>query len=160
MNNMTDYLENKLIDALFRNVGYSIPTTLYIGLFSASPTDTGSQTAEVSTSGTAYARQAISSATSTWSATDSPTSTANPSGGTSATTYTLADIDFPTATADWGTVTSIGILDASSSGNMLWYGDLTVPKTVTTDDTFSIVAGNLSVNIDDQCSSSSSSSGS
>ena len=40
---MSDYLENKLIDQIFRGQAYSFPSTLYIGLLTSAPTDAGSQ---------------------------------------------------------------------------------------------------------------------
>ncbi len=59
-------------------------------------------------------------------------------------------INFPQATASWGTVTSVGVKDSCSStgaDNLLLYGDLDTPKAVTTDDTFTIPAGDLDVTL-------------
>jgi len=48
----SDYLENKVLDHVLRNTSYTPPATVYLGLFTANPTDAGGGT-EVS--GNAYA---------------------------------------------------------------------------------------------------------
>lgn len=143
---MSDYLENKLIDQLFRNVAYTFPTTLYIGLLTAAPSDTGGGT-EVT--GGSYARVSVSNSTTNWAATNSAGSTANPSAGTGGTTSNNNAITFPAPTANWGTVTHFAIFDASTSGNLLWWGALTVSKTVNNGDAApSFAAGALTVQVD------------
>ena len=52
----SNYLEQKLLEHTFRNVAYTSPTTVYLSLFSADPTETGSFTNEA---GAPHARQAI-----------------------------------------------------------------------------------------------------
>jgi hypothetical protein len=59
MSSMTDYLENKIIDWLFRGQSFVPPGPLYIGLFTAVPTDVGGGT-EVTGGG--YARAAVGAA--------------------------------------------------------------------------------------------------
>jgi phage tail sheath gpL-like len=55
-------------------------------------------------------------------------------------------VTFPTATANYdGDVTCLAIVDGSS--NVLFYGELTVSKTVTTGDTFQIAIGNCQVSL-------------
>lgn len=58
----SDYLENAILNYWLRaNVGaYSAPGTVYLALFTADPTDTGSTTNEVTQATNSYARQAIS----------------------------------------------------------------------------------------------------
>lgn len=136
----TNYLENKQIDATFRGVAYTLPATLYVGLFTAAPTDAGGGT-EVS--GGSYARQALAPSTTNWAATNAAGSTASTSSGTSGTTSNNVAITFPTATADWGTVTSFGIFDAASAGNLLVYGALTSSQSIPIGATYSLGAGAL-----------------
>ncbi len=124
---LSNYLENALINATLRNTTYTSPAVVYVGLFITDPTDAGSGT-EVS--GGSYARQ-----TATFGA---------PSDGASTTS---ADITFPTCTADWGTVAFFGIYDASTSGNLLYYGALNNSKTIETGDILKIEAGNLTVTL-------------
>jgi len=124
---LSNYLENALINATLRNTTYTSPAVVYVGLFITDPTDAGSGT-EVS--GGSYARQ-----TATFGA---------PSDGASTTS---ADITFPTCTDDWGTVAFFGIYDASTSGNLLYYGALNNSKTIETGDILKIEAGNLTVTL-------------
>jgi hypothetical protein len=110
-----------------RNTAYTSPATVYVGLFTSDPTDAGSGT-EVS--GGSYARTAV-----TFGA---------PSNGASTNS---AAVEFPQATGDWGTITHIGILDASSSGNLLYHTALDTSKVIQTGDIFKIATGNLSVTL-------------
>jgi hypothetical protein len=125
MAEMSNYLENALINATLRNTGYTSPTTVYLGLYTDDPTDADTGT-EVT--GNAYARQAI-----TFGA---------PSNGVSTNT---AAIEFPQATGSWGTVSYVGIRDASTSGNLLYHTALDASKTIATGDVFRVAIGSLSV---------------
>ena len=127
MSEMSNYLENALINATLRNTSYTSPATVYVALHTADPTDAGTG-AEVS--GGSYARTSA-----TFGA---------PSDGSSTTT---ADITFPTATASWGTVTHIGIWDASTSGNLLYHTPLDTSKAIDSGDVFKILTGNLTVTL-------------
>ena len=129
MAEFSNYLENALINAVLRNTTYTSPATVYVSLYTSDPTDADSGT-EVSTSGTGYARTAV-----TFGA---------PSNGVSTNS---ADVTFPTATASWGTVTHIGIHDASTSGNLLFHTPLDTAKTIDSGDIFKITTGNLSVTL-------------
>lgn len=145
---MSDYLENKLIDHVFRGVAYTAPTNLYIGLLTAAPSDTGGGT-EVSTTSTGYGRVTVAASVSTWAATNGATTTTNPSSGTTGTTSNNAAITFGVPTATWGSITHFGIYDAATAGNLLFWGALTTAKTVNNGDAapaFAISA--LSIQID------------
>jgi len=142
---MSDYLENRLIDQIFRGQAFSFPSTLHIGLYTTNPTDTGGGT-EVT--GGAYARVAVSNSLANWAGTQAAASTVA-STGTSGTTSNNNAITFPAPTANWGTINGFGIFDAASSGNLLFWGALTTPKTVNNGDAapaFSAAA--LSIQID------------
>ena len=127
MAEFSNFLENAIINAVLRNTSYTSPTTVYVGLFTNDPTDADTGT-EVS--GGSYARVSV-----TFGA---------PSNGVSTNS---ADVTFPTATSSFGTVTHIGIHDASTGGNLLFYTDLSVSKTIDTGDIFKITTGNLSVTL-------------
>jgi len=143
---MSNYLENKLLDHVFRGVTYTPPSTIYIALFTATPDDTGGGT-EVS--GNAYARVALNPSTTNWAATNGATTTTNPSSGTSGTTSNNSAITFPTATpSNWGTVVAVGIFDASTSGNLLFWGPLSASQVVNAGSTFSFAISQLGVQID------------
>jgi len=141
MSAMSDYLENKLIDQLFRGQTAPTTTTLYVGLLTAAPSDSGGGT-EVS--GGSYARVAVTSSLANWAGTQSAASTVA-SSGTGGQTSNNAAITFPSPSATWGTVTHFGIYDASSGGNLLFWGALTISKTINQADTVTFPAASLSV---------------
>ena len=142
---MSDYLENKLTDALFRGQAYTMPATIYVALYTASPSDTGGGT-EVT--GGAYARVAVTSSLANWAGTQAAGSTVASSGATG-TTSNNAAITFPAPTANWGTITHFALMDASSGGNPLFYGALSASKTVNNGDAApQFAAGTLSVQLD------------
>ena len=124
---MSNYLENALINVTLRATAYTAPTTVYVGLYTSDPTDANTGT-EVS--GGSYVRVAA-----TFGA---------PSNGV---TTNSAAVEFPQATADWGVVGWIGILDASTSGNLLYHSPLDVAKTISSGDVLRISIGALSVTL-------------
>lgn len=127
MAEMSNYLENALINGTLRATSYTAPTTVYVGLYTSDPTDANTGT-EVS--GGSYARTAV-----TFGA---------PSNGVS---LNDAAVEFPQCTVDWGTVGWIGILDASTSGNLLYHTALDVSKIISSGDIFKIAIGSLSVTL-------------
>lgn len=127
MAEMSNYLENAVINAVLRNTTYTSPATVYVGLFTSDPTDAGSGT-EVS--GGSYARVAV-----TFGA---------PSNGVSTNS---AAVEFAQATGNWGTVSHIGIHDALTTGNLLFHTALDTSKTIETGDIFKIAIGSLSVTL-------------
>ena len=129
MSGFSDYLEDKVLDHVFGGNAYSAPGTLYVALYTVAPSDTGGGT-EVS--GGAYARQTGAFTVS----------------GTNPTTATnSAAIEYPGATANYGTVVAVGILDASSSGNLLAYSTLDASKVVSSGDVFRFNAGDLDITL-------------
>lgn len=140
MSAASNYLENKILDHVLgegaRN--YTSPAALYLALFKNTGTGTsanlesGVLTDEISSSGTAYGRQAVDFSAA--------------SGGTAASNGTVT---WTTATADWGTVTHVAIMDSSTvgAGNVLFYGNLTTSKIIENGDTFQISNTNLTVSL-------------
>lgn len=141
MSAMSDYLENKLIDQLFRGQTAPTTTTLYVGLLTSAPSDAGGGT-EVS--GGSYARASISSSLANWAGSQSAGST-TASSGTGGQTSNNVAITFATPSANWGTVTHFGIYDAVSGGNLLFWGALTITKTINQADTVTFPAASLSI---------------
>ena len=127
MAEFSNFLENALINAVLRNTTYTSPATVYVSLYTSDPTDADTGT-EVS--GGSYARTAVTMGA--------------PSNGVSTNS---ADVTFPTATASWGTVSHIGIHDASTAGNLLFHTPLDTSKTIDSGDIFKITTGNLSVTL-------------
>jgi len=122
----SDYLENQLIDHIFRTATYTKPTALWYALFTAAPSDSGGGT---ECSGGAYARVNLAPLNTNYNATQG--GTAGASSGTGGLTDNAVPITFPAPSgAGWGLVTHFGIFDASSGGNLLIHGALTVSKTI------------------------------
>lgn len=130
MSNLTNFAENKVIDALLRGQALGTPATWYIGLFTADPGETGAGT-EVT--GGSYARVAVTASLANFAGTQSAGST-TASSGTSGATSNNAAITFPAPTANWGSITHVGICDASASGNVWVWIPLTIAKTVNNGD--------------------------
>jgi len=130
MSSMSDYLENKLVDQLFRGQAYTFPGTLYFALFTANPTDAAGGT-EVT--GGSYARVSVAASLANFAGTQSAGST-TASSGTGGQTSNNGAITFPAPTANWGSVTGMAIFDASSGGNMLIWCALGTAKTVNNGD--------------------------
>lgn len=122
---MSNYLENALINAVLRNTSYTSPSTVYVALYTDNPGEGGTGT-EVS--GGSYARVAA-----TFGA---------PSNGVA---LNSGAIEFAQATASWGTITHAAIYDASTSGNMLLYAQLTTSKAIDSGDVFKFAVGELSI---------------
>lgn len=121
MSQASNYLETAIFNHVFRNTSYTSPASLYVALFTSTATsadvEAGTLTNEVS--GGAYARQAI-----TFGA---PTNGAGSNSGT---------ITFPTASANWGTIRFAAVMDASSSGNVLWWAQLNSDVTINSGNTY------------------------
>ena len=127
MAEMSNYLENALINVTLRATAYTAPTTVYLALYTTDPTDADTGT---ECSGTSYARQSV-----TFGA---------PSNGVSTNS---AAIEFPQAGGAWGTITHIGIRDALTVGNLLYHTPLDASKTIATGDVFRVASGSLSVTL-------------
>lgn len=142
---MADYLENKIIDHVFRATAYTAGANIFIGLSTSACSDSATGT-EVS--GGSYARVSVASGTTNWAGTQSAGSTAV-SSGTGGTTSNNIAITFPAPTANWGSVSHVIFMDASSAGNILFCVALTVAKTVNNGDAApSFATAALSMQID------------
>ena len=103
------------------------PTAWYVALFTTDPTDADTGT-EVS--GGSYARTAVTFSVTGNLATNS------------------AGVEFPAATASWGTVSHIGVYDASTGGNLIIHSALTTAKAITDGDVFRIPLNDLDFTLD------------
>lgn len=134
MGSKNNYLENKVLDHVLGGSDYTRPASVYIALFTSDPGEAGSQTGEPASG--SYARVAVTNNSTNWPAASSGAK----SNGT--------DFTFPTASGSWGTITHFGILDASTSGNMLYYGALAASKVITTGDTAKFATGDIDITED------------
>ena len=150
----SNYLEIKVLDHILSETvrSYTPSSALHIALFSSS-SGAAAATAALesgsnSTSGTgnwgyyeinngSYARQAVTfDAAASGSATTSATIT-----------YPQATADYQSAGSQGNIITHIAVMDAATSGNVLFYGLLSTTKTVTNGDTFQVNAGSLTVSL-------------
>lgn len=125
MDAKSTYLENAILNHVLRNSALASPATVYVALYTVAPTDAGGGT-EVT--GGSYARQAVTFA--------APVAGVCTNSGA---------VTFPSATANWGTVVAMGIFDASSGGNLLYYGNLTTSKIIDNGDQISFANAAISV---------------
>ena len=140
MSAASNFLENKVLDHVLRysTAPYTAPSTLYLALFNntsgnaATNLEAGTLTDEVSTSGTAYARTAI-----TFNAASSGSSTNN------------GAVTFATATASFGSITHVAVMsnDTEGAGDVLFWGAVTTAKTIDTGDTFQVANANLTISL-------------
>jgi UDP-N-acetylglucosamine enolpyruvyl transferase len=132
MGRISDSYSNMLLDLAFSKATNNFPATLYVGLSTTTPTNTGTSVTEPV--GNAYARVAVTN-----NATNFPAASArSKSNGT--------DIVFTTATGSWGTITHFVIYDALTAGNFIAWGALTVPVSVINGATVTFATGSLVIN--------------
>ena len=125
---LSTYLKNKLINGVLRNTQYTVPTKVYLALYSSDPTvaDSGAEL-----SGGNYARIEV--------AFDAPTL---------GVTQNTSDLTFPTATSEWVTATHFGIKDALTSGNLLYFGELSASRKALAGHTILILDGQLTITME------------
>jgi hypothetical protein len=137
-NAATTYLENKLLSFLFKNNAGSLSTpgdSIYVGLATAvSDAEAGSLTEATFGS---YARQQVTAANWTLAS----------SSADQQTVTNAANIEFPASTGTSNTITHAFIVDAASSGNILFVGALDANKTIASGDIFRINASNLTIEL-------------
>lgn len=134
MSGMTSYLQKKLLDHLTGVASYTFPSTLYLSLHTDDPTESGSHSNEVSTSGTGYARVSLAGLIG---AADASSGRAQNS----------ASITFGSPSASWGTITHLGIEDASSAGNMLFWVEGSAARNVGVGQLLRLLAGQLNIRL-------------
>lgn len=145
MSQFSNYLEQALVNHIFRDTAYSAPTSIYIALFTSDPGEDGSG-AEVDPAGTwtDYVRQdaaAGGTKVSGW---------APPADGV---TSNAKVITFPANNgASTVTVTHIGIYDSENAdgltpGNLLFYAPLVSSKSLLQGDVLSFGIGSITVTL-------------
>jgi hypothetical protein len=135
MGSFADYLENALLNHVFgtgegKSLTYAQPDK-YIALCTVAVTDTATGSTITEPSSPSYARKIMA----TWDAAAA--------GATENTNV----ITFAQATASWGTILDFAICDASTAGNCLAYGSLTISKSVASGDTPKFATGDLDVTL-------------
>ena len=128
------YAENKILEHIVGKTSFTMPATVYVALFTVAPThEDGTGGTEASAGN--YVRK--STAGADWgTAADGAITNAN-------------DISFVVASgSNWGTMNGFALFDAESGGNMIAWGEITVPKAVDIGDTAKFEAGDLDITLD------------
>jgi len=134
MSDVSDFLEAKFLEITLKGAAAYNVATPYVAIYTSNPDEDNSGT-ECSYVG--YARQAGTFGTITDDvATDAKT------------VSTTLEVNYPILVGSDITVTHVGIFDALTSGNLLYYTVLDTAKSVQTDDVLSFAAGEVTVKID------------
>lgn len=134
MGSASTVYENYILDAILGDgAAASMPATVYVGLYTAEPSDGGGGTEVL---GSGYARVAVTNDTTNWPA------------ATSGEKRNGTKITFPQATGAWGDVNWFGLFDASTGGNLIIWGNLQNTSSPTAGDTPFFSVGGLVVRID------------
>lgn len=127
---LTTYFQNCIMGNVFRTkTSPGIPTTMYIGLSTTTPSVNGSGVTEPS--GGNYSRVAM-------------TGLSVPSDGA---IHNSNDIEFPVSTTDWGTMTYYVIYDAKTAGNLLAYGALERSRVIQVDSQPRFLADSITITL-------------
>lgn len=130
---LSNYFSNAILNNLCRGTAYTFPSTLYVALTTAAPTGSSTGSTITEPSGNAYARVSVTANTSNFSA------------ASAGSISNSAAITFPTATGSWGTVTNFAVCDASTAGNVLFYGTLGASQAITSGMTPSFASSALTL---------------
>lgn len=142
-NAATTYLENKILDFLFKNNSSSFATpgnSIYIGLATAvSDAEAGTLTeVNTTTQDANYTRQQVQA--SGWTLASSSTD--------QQTVTNASNIEFSASSGVASyTVTHTFVADASTGGNILFVGAVDTSKTIDSGDIFRINAGNFTIEL-------------
>ena len=131
MSAFSNYLEDQITGWIAGTTFASAPTATFVQLYNGDPTDTGS-------SGTAlYSRVSVASGAGSWT---------RGTGGNGTITNASAITITSSATAT-ASATYVAVFDASSSGNLLFYGALTTAKTIASGDEVKFNASALTLTV-------------
>ena len=129
----TNFSRNKIQDYLFGGVSFTAPATYYMGLSTTIPSVSGSNFTEPA--GAGYARVSFTS------------NKTNFGYSSSGCVVNSASIVFPETSGSWGTILSIGLFDASTSGSLWEYSVLSTPKVVQDTTVISFSAGAIAASM-------------
>lgn len=132
MSAFSTYLSQQIINGTLRGQALTVPATLYLAQFTASPTDNNATTNEVA--GAWYARQLATS----WAA---PVGAGNVTSNSN-------QIQYNAVTGAAVVVSHWGLYDAATGGNLLYHGAHTTPKTLNVGDVIVVGVGQLQITVD------------
>lgn len=132
----THWTLNKMLDLMFNGTAWSTTKdSIYFGLTTATINDDDEETDITEVSGGSYAREAVPAASF--------------SAASNGETANTAAIEFETPTASWGLVTSLGVFDALTNGNLIGLDNTNiVDQTIYIGDSIEFPIGNFTVDLD------------
>lgn len=122
MSSFTNYTKDAIGNAVLGNASFTSPSNVYLALFDKDGN-------EISAAG--YSRVDVTGSFSNFADGDASNTAA---------------VNFPKADADWGTVVSAGIYDASAGGNLMMKGRCKEYQTVYTGDRIQFQPGSIVFN--------------
>ena len=122
---MTNYTKEKILKHTMADTAYTMPANIYLGLFTSDPTVTGDQSNEVSAAD--YVRIDITGKF-TFGIDDA---------------INNATLAYATAVNNWGSITHVAILDATTAGNMLYFSALGSTAVINAGNKFVILVNDL-----------------
>jgi len=125
---MTTYLENALLDATLKATTYTSPANVYMALYS---TTNSQATPGTELTGNGYSRQSTPFATS----------------AALGIIQNTGNVSFTASGGAWTTAVSAAIMDASTSGNMLYFNNAMPAQTVNDGDTLTYETGQVTITI-------------
>jgi hypothetical protein len=137
--NLSNYAEQQIRKHMFLTGSWTKPSHLYIGLSTTTIADSATGSSGITEpSGNGYSRQQLDPSDSSWNAASSTNGTAS---NASAITFTASG-------GNWGSITDVFIADASTGGNIYWYGPLASAKTINDGDSLTFAIDALSCALD------------
>jgi len=116
---LSDYAENKILSHSVGKATWAAISNVYIALYKVTPNENtnGEEIATLEGAvSTNYSR--LQTTADSW---------ADPTGGSITNSQTLS---FGPASVPWGDVEGVAVLDASTGGNIIWYGTFTSPRAI------------------------------
>ena len=129
--NTTYYLNLVMGNVFHTKSSPAIPSNYYLGLTSSEPTISGVNTGEPSLNGTGYSRVLLSSLSA-------------PEDGVITNTATIS---FDESITDWGVMKYYTVYDSETGGNLLFYGPLSLSRSVEPNTVITIRKGELTIQL-------------
>ncbi len=110
---LTNYAVEAILADILRGVAHGLPATMYVGLSTSDPGETGDTSGEPS--GNGYARVGVDRDTAEWT---------DPGAGNQNESDNVEPVAFPTPTGTWGTISHVFVADDPTAGEVWIYGAL------------------------------------
>lgn len=116
---LSNYAENKILAHSVGKESWTMPSAVYIALYTTAPNENtnGTEVQEtINGVSSNYARRSTSA-----------TSWTIPTNGNISNAVTF---EFGPASIAWGNIDGVAVLDAQNGGNVIWYGTFSSPRTI------------------------------